>query len=539
MERKWWHDKIVYQIYPKSFFDSNDDGIGDIKGITLKLDYLKELGVDILWLTPCFASPMKDNGYDVSDYRMINPMFGDMSDMETLIEEAKKRDMYIMLDIVANHTSNKHQWFLEAIKSKNNPYRDYYIFRDKPEPNIDSVFGGSAWEYEPNTKQYYLHQFAVEQPDLNTANPVVRKELIDIINFWLDKGVAGFRFDVIHLIGKEVDNNIFGYGPRLHEYVKEMNEASFGKKDAVTVGEAWGDLSNAVDFTLPSRHELNMVFQFEVTTLSWSDGPMGKFGYVKPNMDAFKFILAKYQYGLNNQGWNSLFLENHDSGRSVNVYGDPSHRYESATALATALYFQKGTPFIYQGQEIGLTNTKMDLQDYDDVEIFGHYETLVGQEICDKETFMEGVYYNGRDNARIPLPWDDSINGGFNRGAKTWIKTHPDYKSINIKKEQEDPQSVLSFYKRLIALRKGTYKDLFVYGDFELIYPEIKDLFAYQRIYEGKTVYVMANLSAAPKFVDLLAPVGCVLLQNFGEDHRGSYHLEFAPFEALVFEFDE
>jgi len=534
MERKWWHDKIVYQIYPKSFYDSNNDGIGDIPGITAKLDYLKSLVVDILWLTPCFASPMKDNGYDVSDYLSINPMFGTMEDMEELIAQAKGREMFIMLDIVANHTSDRHHWFLEALKGKDNPYREYYVFRDEPKPELDSVFGGSAWEYEPKSKQYYLHQFAVGQPDLNTANPKVRQELIDIINFWLGKGVAGFRFDVIHLIGKEVDQGIFGYGPRLHEYVRQLHDASFGKKEALTVGEAWGDLQKAIDFTSPSNHELNLVFQFEVTTLSWDKGPLGKFGYHKPDMDECKRIFAKYQYGLNDKGWNSLFLENHDSGRSVDVYGDPSHRYASATALATALYLQKGVPFIYQGQEIGLTNTKMALEDYDDVETFGHYEKLVKGGLMSEEEFMEGVYKNGRDNARIPIPWDNAVNGGFNLGAKPWLKPHPAASMINVRQQENDPRSVLSYYKRLLSFRKGEYKNAIVYGDFALIYEEIPDVFAYTRSYEGKVVYVFVNLDGQVRNVELLSPIKEVLLQNLEKDHQGKSHLTLAPYEAVV-----
>ena len=536
MERKWWHDKVVYQIYPKSFYDANNDGIGDIPGIIDKLDYLHDLGVDLLWLTPCFASPMKDNGYDCSDYRSINPLFGNMDDMERLIAEAKKRDIGIMLDIVPNHTSDQHEWFKKALEGKDSPYRDYYIFRDEPLFNIGSVFGGSAWEYEPNSKQYYFHQFAIGQPDLNTQNPKVRKELIDICNFWLEKGVRGFRFDVIHLIGKEVDNNILGYGPRLHEFVKELHDNSFGKYDAVTVGEAWGDLNNALDFTLPSRNELNMVFQFEVTTLSWGPSPYGKFVYTRPDMERFKEIYAKYQYGLNDKGWNSLFLENHDSGRSVDVYGSLKYHYESATALAMALYLQKGTPFIYQGQEIGMTNTKMELNDYDDVEIFGHYEKLVKSNIMSHEEFMEGVYKQGRDNARIPIPWDDSINGGFNKGTAPWLKVHPSYKENNVAKQNSDPNSVLSFYKKLLKLRKGEDKDLFVYGGFELIYKEIKDLFAYKRSYEGHEVFIMANLSEEEKVVELSSPIAKVLLANYQKDYLGQSKLTFGAFEALCFE---
>lgn len=532
---KWWQDKIIYQIYPKSFFDSNDDGIGDIPGITSKLDYLKDLGVDILWLTPCFASPMKDNGYDVSDYRLINPIFGTNEDMDNLIKEAKKRDMCIMLDIVANHTSNEHEWFKQALKGKDNPYRDYYIFKDEPLPAIDSVFGGSAWEYEPKSKQYYLHQFAVSQPDLNTANPAVRKEITDIINYWIDKGIKGFRFDVIHLIGKEVDKGIFGYGPKLHQYVREMNEASFGKRDVVTVGEAWGDLSNAIDFTDSARHELDMVFQFEVTTLSWGEHPYGKMGFHKPDMEKYKYIFAKYQNGLKDKGWNSLFLENHDSGRCIDVYGDINYRYESATSLAASLYLQKGTPFIYQGQEIGLTNTKMELDEYDDVETFGLYDSLVKTGLLTKEQFMDALYKNGRDNARIPIPWDDSLNGGFNKGHQTWIKVHPDISRINVKKEVENPHSVFNFYKKLIALRKGKYKDLFVNGDFELIYPEIKDLFAYKRIYKNQSIYIFSNLSSDHKRVGLLSPVKEVLLSNLDKKYKGINVLELDPYETVTF----
>lgn len=538
MERKWWRDKVVYQIYPKSFFDANNDGIGDIPGIIARLDYLKSLGVDILWLTPCFASPMEDNGYDVSDYRSINPLFGTMEDMENLILETKKREMFIMLDIVPNHTSSKHAWFQNALESKDSPYRDYYIFRDEPKPSIPSVFGGSAWEYEPHSNQYYLHQFAISQPDLNNANLKVRKEIIDIINFWLEKGVAGFRFDVIHLIGKEIDQGIFGYGPHLHDYVKEMHDGSFGRFDAVTVGEAWGDLQNAIDFTSPDRNELNMVFQFEVTTLSWSDGPLGKFEYKKPDMNRFKHLFAKYQYGLNDVGWNSLFLENHDSGRSVDVYGDIKYRSDSAKALATAVFLQKGTPFIFQGEEIGMTNTKMDLEDYDDVEIFGHYEDAIKEGLCSKERFMEGVYKNGRDNARIPIPWDASSNGGFNLGASTWLKVHPDYRAINVSSQENDEDSVLSFYKALLKLRKGEWKDLFVYGDFKLIYEEIDSLFAYQRIFDGKVVYVMANLCSNPRRVELLETVKQVLLSSKKKNHKGQSVLELEPYESLVFTLD-
>ena len=320
--KKWWHDKIVYQIYPKSFKDSNNDGYGDIKGIIEKLDYLKDLGVDILWLTPYFKSPMKDNGYDVSNYLDVNEMFGSMEDMDKLLEECKKRNMYIMMDIVANHTSDKHPWFIESKKSKDNPYRDYYIWRDEPIYDYQSTFGGSAWEYDETTKQYYFHEFAVEQPDLNWENPVVLEEIAKCINFWLDKGVKGIRFDVIHLIGKEIDKEILAYGPTLHSKVHQLYKKSYGNYDIVTVGEAWGDLAKAIDFTDPKNEELDMVFQFECTSSTCDFARFGKFSPKPINMEFVKNTLIKYQEGLNDRSWNALFVENHDLGRCINKFGD-------------------------------------------------------------------------------------------------------------------------------------------------------------------------------------------------------------------------
>ncbi len=539
MERKWWHDKIVYQIYPKSFMDSNNDGIGDIRGIISRLDYLKDLGVDILWLSPFFKSPMVDNGYDVSDYTDVNEMFGTMDDIDELILELKKRNMELMIDVVANHTSDKHKWFLESRKSKDNPYSDYYIWRDEPANDHQSCFGGSAWEYDEERKQYYFHEFAKGQPDLNWENPKIMDEITDAINFWMRKGVKGIRFDVIHLIGKEVDKDIYGYGPTLHEKVRELNERSFGLYDAVTVGEAWGDLNNAIDFTLPSRHELDMVFQFEVTdyTSDWSGkGKYGKFTPRKMSMKVAKDGWSKYQYGLNEKSWNALFIENHDLSRAANHFGDPvSHYKESCKEIATVYFFMKGTPFIYQGQELGMTNIKItDINDYDDVEAKGKYNDLVIRDkVLTKEQFLAACNQECRDNNRTPMQWDDTVNAGFNIGHKTWLKVNPNYTEINEKKEENDPDSILNYYKRMIRLRKSDeYAELFVYGEFENVETDDDEVFVYTRTYQNKKVAVISNMGKDKKELKLPFEVKKILLHNY-EDCKDE---TLRPYESYVAE---
>ena len=536
--KKWWHDKIVYQIYPKSFMDSNNDGVGDLRGIISKLDYLKDLGVDILWLTPFYKSPMEDNGYDVADYLTINELFGTNEDMYELIDECKKRDMYIMMDIVANHTSSQHNWFLESRKSKDNPYRDYYIWRDEPLHDMQSVFGGSAWEYDETTNQYYYHAFAKGQPDLNWSNPKVMEEIANCINFWLDRGVKGIRFDVIHCIGKDIDNNILDYGMELHPRVKQLKKLSFGKYDIVTVGEAWGDLAKAIDFTDPDNEEMDMVFQFECTssTVDWSR--FGKFTPKPVDMEFCKHTLAKYQYCLNERSWNALTVENHDLGRCVNKFGSLEYRVESAKAIATMNFLQKGTPYIYQGQEIGMTNIVMtDINDYDDVEVHGFYnEYVLKNKVMTYEEFLDGCNKEARDNNRTPMQWDSSVNAGFNKGAKTWLKVNPNYTEINVEAALNDPNSVLHYYRKLLALRKSEeYKEVFVYGKYDSVFEDMKNVYIYTRRIPGKKVCVVTNMRDNIEHVVLPFGIKKVLLANYNKEYSGK-ELTLSPFETVVFE---
>ena len=536
--KKWWHDKIVYQIYPKSFMDSNNDGVGDIRGIINRLDYLKDLGIDILWLTPFYKSPMADNGYDVADYFTINDLFGTNEDMYELIDECKKRDMYIMMDIVANHTSNKHMWFEESRKSKDNPYRDFYIWRDEPLHDMQSIFGGSAWEFDEVTGQYYYHAFAKEQPDLNWSNPKVMEGIANCINFWLDRGVKGIRFDVIHCIGKDIDNNILDYGMQLHPRVKELKKLSFGKYDIVTVGEAWGDLAKAIDFTDPDNEELDMVFQFECTSSTCDWSRFGKFTPKPIDMEFVKHTLAKYQYCLNERSWNALTIENHDLGRCINKFGSLDYRVESGKALAAMNFLQKGTPYIYQGQEIGMTNIVMtDINDYDDVEVHGFYnEYVVKNKVMTYEEFLDGCNKEARDNNRVPMQWDDSVNAGFNTGAKTWLKVNPNYKEINVAAAEKDPNSILNFYKKMLALRKSEeYKEVFVYGKYDSVFEDMRDVYIYTRRTNDKRVCVVTNMREGKKEVTLPFGIKKVLLQNYDKEYN-SKTLLLDAFETVVFE---
>ena len=538
--KRWWHDKIVYQIYPKSFKDSNNDGFGDIKGIIEKLDYLKELGVDILWLTPYFKSPMEDNGYDVADYLDVNEMFGSMVDMDKLISECKKRDMYIMMDIVANHTSSEHEWFKESRKSKDNPYRDYYIWRDEPLFDRQSTFGGSAWEYDEVTKQYYFHEFAKGQPDLNWENPKVLDEIAKCINFWLDKGVKGIRFDVIHLIGKEIDNNISAYGPTLHKKVHELYKKSYGNYDIVTVGEAWGDLEKAIDFTDPKNEELDMVFQFECTSSTCDFSKFGKFSPKPIDMEFVKNTLIKYQYGLNDRSWNALFVENHDLGRCVNKFGDLKFYDKSAKAIAVMNYYLKGTPYIYQGQEIGMTNQYIsDVNDYDDVEVHGFYkEYVLDKKLMTYDEFLDGCNKEARDNNRFPVQWSDEINAGWNTGEKPWLKINPNYKDINVEKQINDPNSILSFYKKLIHLRKNSeYNEAFVYGKFEAHLVEKENVFIYTRQSNDKKVLVVTNMRGNNENVVIPFNIKKTLISNYDKEYNDK-SIMLEPYEAFVVEIE-
>ncbi|EIX4872862.1 TPA: alpha-glucosidase [Vibrio vulnificus] len=497
MENKWWHDAVVYQIYPRSFCDSNNDGIGDLNGIIGKLDYLKTLGVNVLWLSPVYKSPMDDNGYDISDYQDIAAEFGTMADMQNLLAQAKARDIRVVMDLVVNHTSDEHPWFVEARKSKDNPYRDYYIWRDaKPDGSVPddqgSIFGGSAWQWDEATQQYYFHLFSKRQPDLNWENPKVQQEVHKMMNWWIDQGIGGFRLDVIDLIGKEIDKGITGNGPRLHPLLQEMNRATFGDKDLLTVGETWGATPEIAKlYSDPERHELSMVFQFEHITLTWQHGD--KWNPIPLDLKQFKHVLTKWQTDLSNQGWNSLFWNNHDLPRVVSKYGDDKrYRVESAKMLATALHFLKGTPYIYQGEEIGMTNVAFEsLDQYKDIETLNFYKVKTESGVSHQH-MMDAIHENSRDNARTPMQWSASPNGGFSQ-AEPWIEVNPNYPEINVEQALADSDSIFYHYQKLIELRKQ--HPAIVYGDFTPLFAEHDSVFAYVRSHQDEQLLVINNFS--------------------------------------------
>lgn len=491
---KWWKKAVVYQIYPKSFQDSNGDGFGDLQGIIKRLDYLETLGINAIWLSPVFKSPQADNGYDISDYRDIDPTFGSLDDMEELINEAKKHNIRIMMDLVLNHSSNEHRWFKEAKKSKDNPYHDYYIWRDGeegvPPSDMKAVFGGSAWEYVPEIGQYYFHQFLPEQPDLNWENPKVRRAIYDMILWWMDKGVGGFRMDVIDQIAKEPDKRITINGPRLQEYFKELSKETFQKGDLITVGEAWGaDTERAKLYSNPDGSEFSMVFQFEHIGLDQKEGGE-KWDLAPLPFKKLKKIMAHWQNELYNCGWNSLFWDNHDLPRIVSRWGnDREYRVESAKMLAILLHGMQGTPYIYQGEELGMTNVQYDIEDYKDCEIINMYHERL-EKGYSKDEIMKSIYAKGRDNARTPMQWDDSANAGFTTGTP-WIKVNDNYDKINAKSQVDDPDSIFSCYKKLVQLRKDY--PVFVDGKFTLLLEDDENIFAYSRKNEEKTMLVVCN----------------------------------------------
>ena len=483
----WWKNAVIYQIYPRSFMDSNNDGIGDLQGIISKLDYIKWLGVDAIWLCPVYKSPNDDNGYDISDYTDIMDEFGTMQDMDQLLEEAKKRDIIIIMDMVFNHSSDEHKWFIESRKSKDNPYRDYYIWRDPvdgKEPNeLGSVFSGSAWQYDETTGQYYLHMFSKRQPDLNWENAKVRNKIVDVVKFWVNKGVSGFRLDMIELLGKVPDEMITANGPKLHDYIKQLYSEGFncnGKGDEiVTVGECWAaDTKEALKYTDPENKELSMVFQFEHSALDEIPGK-GKWALKPMELGELKKVINKWQLDYE-KGWNALFWDNHDLPRIVSRFGnDKEYRIESAKMLALYLYGLKGTPFLYQGEELGMTNIYFDkLEDYRDIESINYFEEFTESGLMTPEHMMKCLMLRSRDNARTPMQWDDSKQAGFTEG-EPWIKVNPNYKKINAAQQLEDPDSVFHYYQKLIRLRKE--KDIIVYGEFEPLYREDEQIFAYTR----------------------------------------------------------
>ncbi len=539
IKRPWWKNAVVYQIYPKSFQDSNGDGIGDIRGIISRLDYLEELGIDAVWISPMYCSPQDDNGYDISDYQDIDPMFGSLDDMEELIAKAKEKNIRIIMDLVLNHTSDEHRWFLEAKKGKDNPYHDYYVWRDGVEgtyPNdMKATFGGPAWEWVPELNQYYFHQFSVKQPDLNWENPKVRREIYDMILWWMEKGVGGFRLDVIDQIAKEPDNGITNNGPRLHEFLQEMSRETFQKGDLITVGEAWGATPEIAKlYSNPDGSEFSMVFQFEHMVMDQQEGKekwdLAPLPFVK-----LKKCLAKWQEELYGRGWNSLFWDNHDLPRIVSRWGDDGkYRKESAKMLALVLHGMQGTPYVYQGEELGMTNVRFpDISSYEDIETLNMYRERLDAGYKEDE-IMKSIYAKSRDNARTPMQWSGEENAGFTTG-KPWIRVNPNYTDINAESEKKDPDSVYHFYRKLIRMRKEY--PVFVDGKFELLLPEDEQVFAYLRTDSDTQMLVCANFTGEPAECQISGEwkEAQILLHNYADDvPECGESLQLKPYEAFI-----
>lgn len=522
--KNWWKDSVVYQIYPRSFKDSNGDGFGDLQGVIEKLDYLKELGIDVIWLSPVFDSPQDDNGYDICDYRSIYAGFGSNEDMEELINKAHDRDIKIVLDLVVNHTSDEHAWFVESRKSKDNEYSDYYIWKDPKEDgsepnNWGSSFCGSAWEYCEERGQYYLHFYSKKQPDLNWENPQVRQEVYDLMKFWMEKGADGWRMDVIASISK--DQNYPDYpeedgrkyytgkyhsnGPRLHEFIHEMNQEVLSKYDCMTVGEAPGSTPEVARlFTDPAREELNMIFTFEHMNIDRIPGSVNRKWALKPfDLRDLKRVMSEWQTKLYGRGWNALYFENHDQPRVISRWGnDTVYREKCAKAYATILHGMQGTPYIYQGEEIGMTNVHFDLDEYEDIEVRNAYKELVlnGKTISEDD-FKKAVWNKSRDNARTPMQWDESDNAGFTTG-KPWFRVSDRYKEINVKQALADKDSIFYYYKKLIELRHK--ESLLTEGNYQLLLPEDEKIFAYLRNTENETWLIAANMSEDSVLTDNL-----------------------------------
>ena len=553
MEKRWWKECVVYQIYPRSFKDSNGDGIGDLNGITEKMDYLKELGINVIWLSPVYQSPNDDNGYDISDYRAIMKEFGTMEEFDRMLRAAHERGIRLVMDLVVNHTSDEHPWFVESRKSTDNPYRDYYIWRpakDGREPNNwGSCFSGSAWEYDDTTDMYYLLLFSKKQPDLNWDNPKVRDEVFDMMNWWLDKGVDGFRMDVISLISKKPDlpdgePGINGYasfnepanGPHVHEYLQEMRRRVLDGRDTITVGECSGvTLEEAKKYARSDEKELNMVFQFEHMDVD-ADGS-NKWSDKKMDLRDLKSIMTKWQKGLEEIAWNSLFWENHDQPRSVSRFGnDGEYREMSAKMLATCLHMMQGTPYVYQGEELGMTNVPFrDISDFRDLDSINAYHELVGQGVFTEEAMMGYLRYKSRDNARTPFQWNDEENAGFTTGTP-WIMVNPNYKEINAREQMVRADSVFNYYKKLIRLRKEN--EIIVYGSYDLLLPDDPELYVYTRTLGDEKLLVICNFYGNTREFEL--PEGWnpdrmeLMIGNY-EKRDTARTLEIRPYEAVVF----
>lgn len=555
--KDWWKKSVVYQIYPRSFKDSNGDGFGDIRGIIEKLDYIKMLGADVIWLSPVFDSPQDDNGYDVRDYRKIYEKFGTNQDMDDLIQEAHSRSLKVVLDLVVNHTSDEHKWFEESRRSKENPYSDYYFWKDPradgSEPNNwGSSFCGSAWEYEEQRGQYYLHFYTRKQPDLNWENPKVRQEVYDIMDYWFDRGVDGWRMDVIASISKYTDfpdypekegqkyytGFMHSNGPKLHEYLQEMNREVLSKRDCMTVGEAPGSTAELARlFSDPGRKELDMIFTFEHMNIDRIPGSVNRKWALKPfDLVELKRVMSEWQDKVNGTGWNTLYFENHDQPRVISRWGnDTVYRKECAKAFATVLHGMQGTPYIYQGEEIGMTNVRYELEEYDDVEVRNAYKELVenGKSIS-KEDFMAAVWNKSRDNARTPMQWDGSEHAGFTDG-EPWFKISSRYPQINVKEAVDDPDSIFYYYRKLIRLRHE--EDILTDGSYHLLLPDHRELFVYERTGDGKRWLVAANLSEktipAAEWNQCVRQGSRIVISNYS---RQEVPEELKPYEAIILE---
>lgn len=552
--KEWWKNSVVYQIYPKSFQDSNGDGIGDLPGVISRLDYLEKLGIDVIWLSPVYESPQDDNGYDISDYRKIYDKFGTNEDMERLIEEAHKRNIKIVMDLVANHTSDEHAWFVESRKSKENPYADFYFWKDPKEDgsepnNWGSSFCGSAWEYDPVREQYYLHFYSRKQPDLNWENPDVRRAVYDLMRFWMDKGVDGWRMDVIASISKYVDfpdypeqegkKYITGFmhqnGPKLHEYIHEMNQEVLSRYDCMAVGEAPGSTPEIARlFTDPRREELNMIFTFEHMNVDRVPGDVNRKWALRPmELPELKQVMSRWQEVLEGHGWNALYFENHDRPRVISRWGnDTTFRKQCAKAYATVLHGMQGTPYIYQGEEIGMVNCRYELSEYDDIEIRNAYQELVKKnQSISEEAFTEAVWTVGRDNGRTPMQWDQTAYAGFTTGTP-WLKVNPRYEEINVEEALEDEDSIFYYYQKLIGLRHE--EAILTEGSYRLLLPEHEQLFAYEREWQGERWLVVANLTEQEVLTGELAeywyPSWETVISNYPEVTAEGLR----PYEAFI-----
>lgn len=560
MNKTWWKESVIYQIYPRSFNDSNGDGIGDLRGVIEKLDYLKELGIDVIWLSPIFKSPNADNGYDVSDYEAIMDEFGTMEDFDELLTEAHKRGLKIMLDLVVNHSSDEHKWFVESRKSKDNPYRDYYIWHPGKEngevpSNWGAAWGDSAWKYDEHTGEYYLHIFHEKQPDLNWENPTLREEVYQLMRNWLDKGVDGFRMDVINFIskvpgfpdGEQNEGDKFGNsgphfmnGPRIHEFLKEMNQEALSPYDTITVGEMPGaTIEQAKDYTGENRNELNMVFHFEHVDIG--NGKHGKWSPHDWNLTDLKKIFSVWQEGLENDGWNSLYWSNHDQPRAISRWtpgAEVNYRVEAGKMLGTCLHMLKGTPYVYQGEELGMTNAYFNcIQDYRDIETLNAHRDLYEAGKLSAAEMSKAIHERGRDNSRTPIQWNDSENAGFTTGTP-WINVNPNYTEINAESALKDENSIFHYYKKLIQLRKN--HEVIVYGKYNLLLKDNEEIYAYTRTLGEETVLVVCNFTEGTPTFDLAHDVSFatkeLLISNYSVDtNQNIQSVQLKPYEARVY----